>query len=62
MQDGNDRSMLTAHRQVVDGDVIVRLASDGHALFVKRVFLDYRPIHAEYQFCSHSRILVLIIS
>ena len=23
VQDGNDRSMLTAHRQVVDGDVVV---------------------------------------
>ena len=54
IQYGNDCSMLTTHRQIVDDDVIVRLAPDGDSLFVEGVFFYDPPIHAEYQFCSHS--------
>ncbi len=55
VQDGDDRRVLAAHRQIVDDDVIVRLAPDGHALFVQGVFFDHHPVHAQYQFCCHSR-------
>src|SRR3989338_1100082 len=46
--------MFAAHRQVVQDDVVVRLAPDGHALFAYGVFVDHYPIHAQYQFCRHS--------
>ena len=54
VQDGDDHGVLAAHREVVDLDVVVRLAADGGALLGQGDLLEHQPIHAEYQF-RHSR-------
>ena len=37
VQDGDDRRVMAADRQVVDMNVVVRLAADSHALLVERI-------------------------
>ena len=48
-EDGDDDGVLAAHRQIVDLDVVVRLAADGGALLGQRNLLEHQPVHAEYQ-------------
>jgi hypothetical protein len=50
VEDRDDDRMLAAHREVVDLDVVVRLAADGGAFLGQRNFLEHQAIHAEYQF------------
>src|SRR3970282_407065 len=61
VQDGDDDGVLAAHREVVDLDVVVRLAADGGALLAQGDLLEHQPVHAEYQF-RHSRPLEPILT
>ena len=45
---GHHTRVLAAHCQIFNLDVILRLASDGYALFVEWKFPDHRPIETEY--------------
>jgi hypothetical protein len=58
VQDRDDDGVLAANRQVVDLDVVVRLAADGGAFLGERDLLQNQAIHAEYQF-RHRRSLTL---
>lgn len=61
VEDGDHGCVLAAHRQIADHNVIVRLAPDGDALLVQRIFLDHRPVHAQYQFCRHLNFPVITL-
>ena len=50
VQDGDDHRVLAADRQIVDLDVVMRLAADRGALLGKRDLLEHQAVHAEYQF------------
>src|SRR6267378_1114345 len=54
VEDRHDHGVLTAHREIVDLDVIVGLAADGGPLLRQGDFLENEAIHAEYQF-RHTR-------
>src|SRR4051794_39190327 len=49
--------MLAADREIVDDDVVVRLASDGGALLGERIFANHHAIEAQSQL-RHKSILV----
>jgi hypothetical protein len=46
---GNHHRVLTRDRQIVDLDIVVRLAADRGALLVQGNFLEHRGFHAEYE-------------
>ena len=45
---GHNACMLTADRQILDLDIILRLATDGHPLLVQVHFPDHRTLKTEY--------------
>ncbi len=49
VQDGHDNGVLTADREIVDLNVVVRFAADGRALFAERELLDQLTIETQYQ-------------
>ncbi len=61
VQDRDDYGVLAADRQIVDLDVVVRLAADRGALLGERDLLEHQTIHAEYQF-RHRRPLPSILT
>ena len=54
VHDGDDRRMLAADREVVDVNVVVRLAADRRALLRQGNFLEHDVVQTQYQF-RHSR-------
>jgi hypothetical protein len=57
VQDRDDRRMVTADRQIVDLDIVVRLAPDGRALFFENHLLKHQTIHAQNQPGHHNSYL-----
>src|SRR3989304_5047458 len=49
IQNTDNDGMLAAHRQIVDLDVVMRLATDGSTFLCKGVLLQYQAVHAENQ-------------
>ena len=58
-QNGDDYGVIAGNGEIVDLDVVMRLASDGQALLVKRDLLENQPVHRQDQFC-HLVFLVLL--
>src|SRR6266853_1611128 len=58
LQDGDDDGVFPAYCQIIDLDVVVRLAADGGAFLGQSNFLEDQAVHAEYQL-RHSSIPLL---
>ena len=61
VQDRHDQGVLAADRQVVDLNVVVRLAPDRDPLLVERHFPDHRVVQTQYQL-RHGSFPVTVLS
>src|SRR3989475_12128205 len=58
LQDGDDDCVFPAYCQIVDLDVVMRLAADGGTFLGQSNFLEHQVVHTEYQL-RHSSIPLL---
>ncbi len=49
MKNRHDNRMHTRNGQIVDLDIVLRLATNGDPLLVERDFLEHQVVHAEYE-------------